>query len=39
MSLYLLDLILRAKPLRVLAWGAQDVNHLDERYKGEVRGP
>lgn len=35
----LMNLILRAKPLRVLASGAQDVNHLDERYNGEVRAP
>jgi predicted dehydrogenase len=27
---------LRAQPVRVFASGAQDVNHLDERYDGEV---
>jgi myo-inositol 2-dehydrogenase / D-chiro-inositol 1-dehydrogenase len=28
--------VLQARPTRVLASGAQDVNHLDERYDGEV---
>ena len=28
--------ILRDEPVRVFASGAQDVNHLDERYEGEV---
>ncbi len=28
--------ILRGEPVRVFASGAQDVNHLDERYDGEV---
>jgi myo-inositol 2-dehydrogenase/D-chiro-inositol 1-dehydrogenase len=32
----LMNLIVAARPLRVYASGAQDVNHLDERYAGEV---
>jgi predicted dehydrogenase len=32
----LMNLIVRSRPLRVYASGAQDVNHLDERYDGEV---
>jgi predicted dehydrogenase len=32
----LMNLIVGAKPLRVYASGAQDVNHLDERYGGET---
>jgi len=28
--------ILRDEPVRIFASGAQDVNHLDERYEGEV---
>lgn len=28
--------VLRARPMRVLASGGQDVNHLDESYDGEV---
>jgi predicted dehydrogenase len=32
----LMNLITQARPLRVYASGAQDVNHLDERYEGEV---
>jgi myo-inositol 2-dehydrogenase / D-chiro-inositol 1-dehydrogenase len=32
----LMDLILRERPLRVYASGAQDVNHLDERYGGRT---
>jgi myo-inositol 2-dehydrogenase / D-chiro-inositol 1-dehydrogenase len=32
----LMNLILDDRPVRVLASGAQDVNHLDERYDGEV---
>ena len=32
----LMNLVMPARPLRVLASGAQDVNHLDERYDGEV---
>jgi myo-inositol 2-dehydrogenase / D-chiro-inositol 1-dehydrogenase len=32
----LMDLILRERPLSVFASGAQDVNHLDERYGGKV---
>jgi predicted dehydrogenase len=31
----LMHLLLRQRPLRVYASGAQDVNHLDERYDGE----
>jgi predicted dehydrogenase len=31
-----MNLIVGRPPLRVLASGAQDVNHLDERYDGEV---
>jgi len=32
----LMRLITRSEPMRVFASGAQDVNHLDERYDGEV---
>jgi predicted dehydrogenase len=32
----LMNVILRERPWRVMASGAQDVNHLDERYDGEV---
>jgi len=32
----LMNRIIRKRPLRVFASGAQDVNHLDERYAGEV---
>ena len=32
----LMDLVLREKPLRVFASGAQRVNHLDERYQGRT---
>ncbi len=32
----LMDRIVDDEPVRVLASGAQDVNHLDERYDGEV---
>ena len=32
----LMDLILRERPLRVFASGAQRVNHLDERYDGRT---
>jgi predicted dehydrogenase len=32
----LMNLILRERPVRVLASGAQDVNHLDESYGGRV---
>ena len=32
----LMNLILDDRPVRVMASGAQDVNHLDERYDGEV---
>jgi predicted dehydrogenase len=32
----LMNHVLRAAPTRVLASGAQDVNHLDESYDGEV---
>jgi predicted dehydrogenase len=32
----LMNLIAAARPLRVYASGAQDVNHLDESYDGEV---
>ncbi len=31
----LMHLLVRQRPLRVYASGAQDVNHLDERYDGE----
>ena len=33
----LMCLIVGAKPRRVMASGAQDVNHLDEVYDGKVR--
>ena len=33
---HLMNLIMPSKPSRVLASGAQDVNHLEERYAGEV---
>lgn len=32
----LMDLVLGERPVRVLASGGQDVNHLDERYDGEA---
>ena len=32
----LMNLILRERPWRVMASGAQDVNHLDERYAGRT---
>ncbi len=32
----LMTLIAESKPVRVLASGAQDVNHLEERYNGEM---
>ena len=32
----LMNLLIGRRPLRVMASGAQDVNHLDERYDGEV---
>jgi myo-inositol 2-dehydrogenase/D-chiro-inositol 1-dehydrogenase len=32
----LMNLILRERPIRVMASGAQDVNHLDESYDGRV---
>jgi len=32
----LMNLLVGSRPLRVMASGAQDVNHLDERYAGEV---
>ncbi len=32
----LMNLVLDERPVRVMASGAQDVNHLDERYDGEV---
>ena len=32
----LMRLVVRAEPVRVYASGAQDVNHLDERYDGET---
>lgn len=32
----LMRLLLRAEPVRVFASGAQDVNHLDERYDGQT---
>ncbi len=32
----LMNLLIGAEPVRVLASGAQDVNHLDERYDGET---
>jgi predicted dehydrogenase len=32
----LMDLILKERPLKVYASGAQDVNHLDERYGGRT---
>ncbi|MEJ7801339.1 MAG: Gfo/Idh/MocA family oxidoreductase, partial [Ilumatobacter sp.] len=32
----LMNLILRERPIRVMASGAQDVNHLDEDYDGRV---
>ncbi len=32
---YLMNLATGARPVRVMASGAQDVNHLDERYDGE----
>ena len=35
-DLDLMNHITRAEPVRVLASGGQDVNHLDERYDGEA---
>ncbi|MFP6641044.1 MAG: Gfo/Idh/MocA family oxidoreductase [Myxococcota bacterium] len=32
----LMNLVMGCEPVRVLASGAQDVNHLEERYDGEV---
>ncbi|MFZ9017204.1 MAG: Gfo/Idh/MocA family protein [Ilumatobacteraceae bacterium] len=32
----LMNLILRERPIRVMASGAQDVNHLDESYEGRT---
>lgn len=32
----MMNLVVRSKPIRVFASGAQDVNHLDELYDGEV---
>lgn len=32
----MMNLVVRAKPVSVFASGAQDVNHLDEHYDGEV---
>ncbi|HAP77435.1 MAG TPA: oxidoreductase [Acidimicrobiaceae bacterium] len=32
----LMNLVVGTRPVRVMASGAQDVNHLDERYDGEV---
>jgi predicted dehydrogenase len=32
----LMNLVVGARPVRVMASGAQDVNHLDESYDGEV---
>ncbi|MEM8620621.1 MAG: Gfo/Idh/MocA family oxidoreductase [Actinomycetota bacterium] len=32
---YLMNLATQARPVRVMASGGQDVNHLDERYGGE----
>jgi predicted dehydrogenase len=32
----LMNLLVGSEPVRVLASGAQDVNHLDERYDGEI---
>jgi len=32
----LMRLIMRAEPVRIFASGAQDVNHLDERYEGRT---
>ncbi|WP_420453463.1 Gfo/Idh/MocA family protein [Ilumatobacter sp.] len=32
----LMNLVLRERPVRVMASGAQDVNHLDESYDGRV---
>ena len=32
----LMNLVTRSEPVRVFASGAQDVNHLDERYDGRV---
>ncbi len=32
----LMNLVVQQRPVRVMASGAQDVNHLDERYDGEV---
>jgi len=32
----MMNLVVKSKPVRLFASGAQDVNHLDERYDGEV---
>jgi predicted dehydrogenase len=32
----LMTLIANSRPVRVMASGAQDINHLDEIYDGEV---
>jgi myo-inositol 2-dehydrogenase/D-chiro-inositol 1-dehydrogenase len=32
----LMNLVVQQRPVRVMASGAQDVNHLDERYDGET---
>jgi myo-inositol 2-dehydrogenase/D-chiro-inositol 1-dehydrogenase len=32
----MMNLVVKSKPIRVFASGAQDVNHLDELYNGEV---
>ncbi len=32
----MMNLVVKSKPVRIFASGAQDVNHLDERYDGEV---
>ena len=35
----LMTLIANSNPVRVMASGAQNVNHLDERYDGKVNDP
>jgi predicted dehydrogenase len=35
----LMTLIANSNPVRVMASGAQTVNHLDERYDGKVSAP
>jgi len=32
----MMNLVIKSKPIKIYASGAQDVNHLDERYNGEV---